>query len=56
MADTASQAPDYGSKDLGAYNDLGRGPTTSYFRKLAASTGHAPDANTFSLEAKAASH
>jgi hypothetical protein len=34
MANGSNQAPDYGAKDLGKYEDLGRGPVTSYFRRV----------------------
>jgi hypothetical protein len=47
MADSSDRAPDYGAKHLGNYKDLGRGPVTSYFRRLAAEAGHAPDAGIF---------
>jgi hypothetical protein len=40
-----SPAPNFGAKDLGQYRELGRGAISSYFRKLAAKSGHAPDAN-----------
>src|SRR5260370_25133225 len=47
MANGSSQPPNYGAKDLGEYKDLGRGPTTSYFRRLAGAVGFAPDAGIF---------
>lgn len=47
MADQSNLQPDYGAKDLGKYQDLGRGPATSYFRRLAAQAGIPPDAGTF---------
>lgn len=46
MADHSNQAPDYGSKDLGQYQNLGRGPLTSYFRRVVAQTGLPDDAGT----------
>ena len=36
MANGSNQAPSYGLKDLGKYEDLGRGPVTSYFRRVVA--------------------
>jgi hypothetical protein len=36
--------PHHGAKPLGEYKGLGRGPYTSYYRRLAARTGHRPDA------------
>jgi hypothetical protein len=38
------QPPNFNGKDLGRYQDLGRGPLTSYYRRLAAKAGHAPGA------------
>ena len=42
MTNGSTQAPNYGAKDLGKYQDLGRGPFTSYFRRLAGAVGYAP--------------
>src|ERR1700723_1890157 len=48
MANRSNQAPDYGLNDLAQYKNLGRGPVTSYFRRLVAETEKlAPDAGTF---------
>jgi Calcineurin-like phosphoesterase len=47
MASGSNQVPNYGAKDLGEYKGLGRGPTTSYFRRLAGAVGFAPDAGIF---------
>lgn len=46
MANGSNQAPDYGLNDLAQYKDLGRGPVTSYFRRVVAETGLPPDAGT----------
>jgi hypothetical protein len=46
MATASKQPPDHGAKDLGNYQDLGRGPFTSYFRRLAGAVGYPPDATT----------
>lgn len=47
MPDGPDQVPNYGAKDLGRYQDLGRGPSTSYFRRIAAQMGLPPTAGTF---------
>jgi hypothetical protein len=44
--DGPDKAANYGAKDLGNYQDLGRGPFTSFFRHLAGAVGYAPDAGT----------
>jgi hypothetical protein len=44
MGNKSNQGPSYGGKNLGDYRDLGRGPVTSYYRRLAAVEGHPPDA------------
>ena len=36
MTNGSNNPPDYGLKDLGKYEDLGRGPVTSYFRRVVA--------------------
>jgi hypothetical protein len=46
MANRSNETPDYGAKDLGKYEDLGRGPVTSYFRRVVAPLVPA-DAGTF---------
>jgi hypothetical protein len=40
------QPPDLNGKSLGRYKDLGRGPVTSYYRRVVASAGPPPDAGT----------
>jgi hypothetical protein len=47
MANGPNQPPNYTAKDLGLYDNLGRGPTTSMYRRLAAATGFPPDAGFF---------
>ena len=47
MANGSDKSPDHGAKDLGEYKDLGRGPVTSYFRRLAGAVGFSPDAGMF---------
>jgi hypothetical protein len=47
MADDSRQLPNYGLKNLGNYRDLGRGPFTCYFRRLAGTVEYTPDAGSF---------
>jgi len=46
MTNGTNQAPDYGSKDLADYQNLGRGPVTSYFRRVVANMKLPDDAGT----------
>lgn len=47
MANGSNQPPRYEAKNLGDYRDLGRGPFTSYYRRLVAAAGVSPTAGVF---------
>jgi hypothetical protein len=46
MTNGTNQAPDYGSKDLADYQNLGRGSVNSYFRRVVANMKLPADAGT----------
>jgi hypothetical protein len=46
MTNGTNQPPNYGLKDLGDYQNLGRGPVTSYFRRVVANMRLPDDAGT----------
>ncbi len=47
MPNGPNQPPSYGAKNLGDYTVLGRGPFTSFYRRLVAATGVRPSAQAF---------
>jgi hypothetical protein len=46
MANGSNPAPNQDAKDLGKYKDLGRGPVTSYYRRVVARMRLPDDAGT----------